>query len=733
MSALNSAGVVHTNASGVLSTSLVNLTSDVTGILPIANGGSPFEQSNGAITERISTQDLLLGSNATSSAKFGFLNVAGGTPTASISGVNNNALSLTATGTIATTNKQTLTLGSSSTGNITLTNDALFNGNITQTGSTTFTTGTGLATIGGNLTVNGNAISLAGTNPTISTTGNNNLVLSSDADSGVYVGSSANTPAVLSVSGGIGGNAALIVNNNNSGDLLTASAAGNTRFTVANNGNIAATGTITGLTGITSSGTITLSALNAAGVVHTNANGVLSTSLVNLTSDVTGILPIANGGSPFEQSNGAITQRITTQDLLLGSTATNSAKFGFLNVAGGTPTASLSAATGATSLTANGVLGTTNAQTLQLGNTSTGNVSLVSGGSTALTATGANLVANGTLTGLTGLTSSGTITLSALNSAGVVHTNASGVLSTGLVNLASDVTGILPIANGGSPFEAANGAITERIATQDLLLGSTATTSAKFGFLNVNNGTPVASISAANGNNAAYLTGDGTLGTTNKQTLNIGSASTGDIVINSLSALQLNTTNNAAITTGTGLTTLGGSLTVNGNAISLTGTNPTISTTGSNNLILSSDFNSGVYVGSSSNTPAVLSVSGGIGNNAALIVNNNNSGDLLTASAAGNTRFTVANNGDIAATGAISGLTGITSSGTITLSSLNTAGVVHTNASGVLSTGWVNLTSDVTGILPIANGGSPFEQSNGAITERISTQDLLLGATATNS
>src|SRR6185436_13078458 len=114
---------------------------------------SPFEQMNGAIVERITTQDLLLGSQSTSSAKFGFLNVGSGTPTASISGASNNALSLTATGTITTTNAQTLTLGGTSTGNIlldsgsdliTLADNTLISQNLTVAGTTGVTlSGTG--------------------------------------------------------------------------------------------------------------------------------------------------------------------------------------------------------------------------------------------------------------------------------------------------------------------------------------------------------------------------------------------------------------------------------------------------------------------------------------------------------------------------------------------------------------------------------------------------------------
>jgi len=80
------------------------------------------------------------------------------------------------------------------------------------------------------------------------------------------VGIGTTAPAgLLQVSGIAAGNATAIFNTANStNDLLTASASGTPKFTIANNGNIAATGTLTGLTGLTSSGTITFSGLNVS-------------------------------------------------------------------------------------------------------------------------------------------------------------------------------------------------------------------------------------------------------------------------------------------------------------------------------------------------------------------------------------------------------------------------------------------------------------------------------------
>src|SRR5579872_2313016 len=141
------------------------------------------------------------------------------------------------------------------------------------------------------------------------------------------------------------------------------------------------------------------------------------------------------------------------------------------------------------------------------------------------------------------------------------------------------MSGTLPVTNGGSPFNQANGTIFERLQTQDLLLGSNATASAKFAFINNATGTPTASISANNGNNATYLTGNGVLGTTNGQTLTLGS--TGNInffssanVLDTLGNLSLAGNGTFGGTTGLTLTGNGAGLTFNGG-----GTN-TIQSTG---------------------------------------------------------------------------------------------------------------------------------------------------------
>jgi len=66
-----------------------------------------------------------------------------------------------------------------------------------------------------------------------------------------------------------------------------------------NTGNIV----ITPLTTTTLNNSTVFSALaGTAGIAHISSTGLLSNSLVSLTTDVSGILPIANGGSPFNSN-----------------------------------------------------------------------------------------------------------------------------------------------------------------------------------------------------------------------------------------------------------------------------------------------------------------------------------------------------------------------------------------------------------------------------------------------
>src|SRR5581483_7182058 len=149
-------------------------------------------------------------------------------------------------------------------------------------------------------------------------------------------------------------------------------------------------------------GGLTLSTLNSTGVVHTNASGVLSTSSVVLGTDTSGAY-VANLG------------------VLTGLTATGNSG------SGSTPT--LSVNYGATANTA--VQGNTTFTCPSSGTNLSGGGNTITEGSGG-SCNALSVVSSPSFSGLT---------LTNLNSAGVVHNNASGVLSTSAVVLGTDTTG----------------------------------------------------------------------------------------------------------------------------------------------------------------------------------------------------------------------------------------------------------------------------------------------------
>src|SRR5260221_4422727 len=208
-------------------------------------------------------------------------------------------------------------------------------------------------------------------------------------DQNLLVGSNA-TLAPLSVSGGVGSNGAFIVNQTNSGDIIDASASGTTKFEVANNGNLLFAGSTGNLSTLTKTG---------------------STSQIYTFPDATGTICISGQSCAtsgivgyFQRNSGTLSPANITDDLLLGGTATSSAKFAFINnIGSGTPTASISAgsaATGATYLTGNGGLQTTNFQTLTIGGGAgtTGSIQLAPKNTTGLFVDGSGNVGIGTTT-----------------------------------------------------------------------------------------------------------------------------------------------------------------------------------------------------------------------------------------------------------------------------------------------------------------------------------------------
>lgn len=168
-------------------------------------------------------------------------------------------------------------------------------------------------------------------------------------------------------------------------------------------------GTLTTGLSISSAQAITLPALNATGIVHNSSAGLLSTSLLSLTADVTGILGSTNGGSGINNagtltwgSGGTLgTAAYTASTAYRSSTGTtgdlgswsasntpsniSAVATGYLLGSQGTSTlpAWLQAATLNTSLTTPLVIGnTTSGGTLTLQSTSNGTKGKVLFGST---------------------------------------------------------------------------------------------------------------------------------------------------------------------------------------------------------------------------------------------------------------------------------------------------------------------------------------------------------------
>jgi hypothetical protein len=205
------------------------------------------------------------------------------------------------------------------------------------------------------------------------------------------------------------------------------------------------TGSITAATGITSSGTVSFSSLNAVGVVHTSATGVLSTSAVLLGTDTSGSF-VANLGT------------------LTGLGATGNS--------GANSTPNLSVLYGGTANTA--AQGNTNLSFTGSGNL-TGTVSATAGGGVAsntlavvnnptfsglLSANGGVQFSDGTFNGNLTQTGSGTIILGSLGS-GIVQTNGSGVVTSGVLDRNSlSLSGQTNVGNGGTGATTASGART---------------------------------------------------------------------------------------------------------------------------------------------------------------------------------------------------------------------------------------------------------------------------------
>jgi hypothetical protein len=482
-------------------------------------------------------------------------------------------------------------------------------------------------------------------------------------------------------------------------------ASGNT--TISGNLNVSGPVTVSGLTssggatiaGAFSAATSTLSALTVSGPATFSG----STTIAGLT--VTGLNPgltqgsIAfQGASGLSQDHANLFYDAANDRLGLGTTTPSQ----LLTVAGNALFTGNAATTGnqIVSGTLN-VAGTTTLATITAANfTTTGPASLQSTLSVAATSTLAT-------TTITNLTVSQAPTISAFTT-GILHSNSSGLLSSTAVNLSTgDVTGILPVANGGIGTTTLGsltvGSNLSIIGGQQILIGTSTTISL--------------------GSNVVATLATGTAGSAfngsisgNTLTLNLPYAS--QSITGQLQAADWSTFNNKLSGNGTNgyvvhytgaSTTATGILLDNG---TVAGVNATFSTIALN------------VQGSSTLDPFQVASSNA---SSLLIVKANGNVGIGTTSPIA--LFTVASTSN-------AGLLTVASNGSTTISSL-TSGVVQSTGSGNLYISPVSLTSEVNGILPVANGGTNsstlgstlvgFVTNGTNVTGTISNNNLTLG------
>ena len=271
----------------------------------------------------------------------------------------------------------------------------------------------------------------------------------------------------------------------------------NIDLSVGSYGNITGVGTLTSLgvggnttLGDDSGDTVVFNARVGSSIYPTSAYDLGSSSNPWGSVYANNIIPASSGTQGYwQRSDGSLAPTNITDDVLIGSTASSSAKFGFINVAGGTPAIQINGSSVLNPTTlGSGVVNSslTSVGTLTLLNVSgrvTGKALVMfdeTGDQDILTAS-ASGVAKFSITNAGGIklgTSEGT-------SGECVKSGGAGAAAT------FGTCG----AGGGSNWRITSGALSPINDTLDVLIGNSATTSAKFAFINVNSGSPTASIS----------------------------------------------------------------------------------------------------------------------------------------------------------------------------------------------------------------------------------------------
>ena len=753
----NVTGVTNINSTGTGTTAIGNGANTLT-LLGTAgiNAAGTANTSIGNTTGTLTLTGVTVGINGITTVTGNTSINTSGTGTTAI-GNGANTLTLMGTAGINAAGTANTSIGNT-TGTLTLTGVTVgINGITTVTGNTSInTSGTGTTAIGNGantLTLLGTAginaagtanTSIGNTTGTLTLTGvtvgingittvTGNTSINTSGTGTTAIGNGANTLTLLGTAGINAAGTANTSIGNTTGTLtltgVTVGINGITTITGATSvvGTFSASTSITDL-GLTANGVVTntagglLGTLNNASantVLHAGAGGAVTFSAVDLTADVTNIIPVANGGTGVSS--------LTSNAVLLGGATVGSVGPGAVNTVllgtGGAPsfgavdlstaavTGTLPVGNGGTGLTtysSGDMLYASAANTLsQLGIGSADNVLVVSGGfptwgtvnlASSAAVTGTLPVANGG-TGVSSLTSNAvllggaTVTDTGVGAANTVLLGTGGAPSFGAVDLSTAaVTGTLPVGNGGTGLTT--------YSSGDMLYASAANTLSQLGIgsadnvLVVSGGFPtwgtvnLASSAAVSGILPVANGGTGVSSLTSNAVL-LGGATVTDTGVGAANTVLL----------GTGAAPSFGAVDLSTAAV--TGTLPVgnggtgLTTYSSGDMLYASAANtlSQLGIGSADN---VLVVSGGFPTWGTV---------NLASSAAVSGILPVANGG--------SGVSSLTSNAvllggaTVVLSDAGAANTVLLGTGGAPSFGAVDLsTAAVTGTLPVGNGGT---------------------------